>query len=66
MKWGYKTISLPSDFWRSLFINYLESIIKKGRIFPILVTSNMNEYGEKRMHILKEVQEQEGKPTTLA
>jgi hypothetical protein len=43
MKWRYKTISLPLDFWRSLFINYLESIVKKGRVFPIFVTFNMNE-----------------------
>jgi hypothetical protein len=43
MKWGYKTNSLPLDFWKSLFNNYLESIVKRGRVFPIFVTFNMNE-----------------------
>jgi len=38
MKCGYKTTSLPLDFWKSLFINYPESIVEiKGKVCQSLL-----------------------------
>jgi hypothetical protein len=36
MKKGYKTTSLPMDFWRSLFANYLELVVKRAKKFQSL------------------------------
>jgi hypothetical protein len=36
MKKGYKTTSLPMDFWRSLFANYLELVVKMTKNFQSL------------------------------
>jgi hypothetical protein len=53
MKKGYKTTSLPMDFWRSLFPKYPQLASKRDKVFPIFVTFEINEKGEKKCISLK-------------
>jgi hypothetical protein len=50
----YKTTTLPQEFWASIsLLDCPQLTNKRGRIFPIFITSEVNEDGKRRMQILK-------------
>ncbi len=59
-KMVYKTTTLPQEFWASFsLLDCPQSTNKKGRVFPVFITSEVNEDGKRRMQILKSIQGQD-------
>ncbi len=56
----YITTTLPQEFWTSLsLLDCPQSTNKIGRVFPVFITSEVNEDGKRKMQILKSIQGQD-------